>query len=171
MKNILLAGEPGVGKTTLILDIAKGLSHFRIGGFYTQEIREYGQRVGFRVATFSDQSGILAHIKFTTGPTVGKYRVDLPLFEKIAVHELEIALTESSLILIDEIGKMELLSERFKEILPRCFAGDKTLIATIMSRADPYANRLKTRSDVKLIKVTKENRTRLALNIIEEIIN
>ena len=171
MNNILLEGEPGVGKTTLILNIAKRLSSYRIGGFYTQEIREHGQRVGFRLETFSGQSEILSHIKFTLGPIVGKYRVNLSQFEKIAVNRLEIALSESSIILIDEIGKMELFSERFKEILPRCFASDKTLIATIMSRAHPYADRLKSRSDVRLIKVTRENRNKLALNLIEEILN
>jgi nucleoside-triphosphatase len=171
INNILLEGEPGVGKTTLILNIAERLFSYRIGGFYTKEIREHGQRIGFRLATFSGQSGILSHIKFTAGPIVGKYRVNLPEFEKIAVDGLEIALSESSIILIDEIGKMELFSERFKEILPRCFASEKTLIATIMSHANPYVDSLKTRSDVRLIKVTKENRNKLALTLIEEIIN
>ena len=85
--------------------------------------------------------------------------------------DLEIALSVSSMILIDEIGKMELFSERFKEILPRCFASEKSLIATVMSRSHPYVDRLKTRSDTKLIKVTKENRKKLTLNLIEEIIN
>jgi len=169
--NILLEGEPGVGKTTLILNIANRLPNHRIGGFYTQEIRERGQRLGFRLATFSGQSGILSHMKFTSGPIVGKYRVDLAQFEKIAVNGLEIALSESSIILIDEIGKMELFSERFKDILPRCFASDKTLIATIMSRSHPYADRLKTRSDIRLIRVTKENRKELVLSLIKEIIN
>ena len=170
MNNILLEGEPGVGKTTLILNIAERLSSQRIGGFYTQEIREKGQRVGFRLATFSGQSGILSHMKFTAGPIVGKYRVNLPQFEKIAVNGLEKAISESFIILIDEIGKMELFSGQFKKILPRCFDSDKTLIATIMSRSHPYVDRLKTRSDVKLIKVTKENRNKLVFNIIEEII-
>jgi len=170
MNNFLLEGEPGVGKTTLVLNLAERLSHFQIGGFYTQEIREHGQRVGFRLTTFSGQCGILSHIKFTAGPIVGKYKVDLPQFEKIAVQALETALGASSIIMIDEIGKMELLSERFKEILPRCFASEKTLIATIMSHANPYVDSLKNRTDVRLIKVTRENRNNLVLDLLAEII-
>ena len=168
MKNILLEGDPGVGKTTLIIKIAECLPGNRIRGFYTQEIREHGQRVGFRVATFSGQSGILSHVRFTVGPIVSKYRVDLHQFENIAVSELEAALTESTVILIDEIGKMELFSERFKDILPACFESENTLIATVMSRSNPYVDSLKTRSDVKLIKVTKENRNILDHSLLEE---
>ncbi len=169
MHNILLEGEPGVGKTTLVLDIAGRLSNHRIGGFYTQEIREHSRRVGFSIASFSGQSGILAHIKFTSGPMVGKYRVDVPRFEKIAVSGLEAALTDSSIILIDEIGKMELLSARFREILPRCFDSEKPMIATILWRYHPYADQLKNRADVQRITVTRENRERLAATLLEEI--
>jgi len=171
MHNILLEGEPGVGKTTLVMEIARRLSDHRIGGFYTEEIREHGRRVGFSVASFSGQNGILAHVNFMSGPTVGKYRVDIPGFEKIAVSGLEAALTDSSIILIDEIGKMELFSDRFKNILPRCFASGKPLIATILSRSHPYADQLKIRRDVQRITVTRENRERLALNLLDEFIN
>jgi nucleoside-triphosphatase len=171
MNNILLVGEPGVGKTTLILNLAEAISYHNIAGFYTKEIREHGQRVGFRVATFSGQSGILSHIKFTTGPIVGKYRVDLPQFEKIAVRELEMDLSEASIILIDERGKMKGFAERCKEILPRCFASENTMIATVMSRPHPYVDRLKARADVRIIKVTRENRNKLASYIKEKILN
>ena len=166
---ICIFGDKGVGKTTLILNIAERISSQNIGGFYTKEIREHGQRVGFCVATFSGQSGILSHIKFSAGPSVGKYRVDVPQFEKIAVSGLETALAESSIILIDEIGKMELFSERFRDILPLCFDSEKAMIASVMSRPHPYVDRLKARSDVRLIRVTRENRNKLAFNLIDRI--
>jgi nucleoside-triphosphatase len=171
MNNILLAGDPGVGKTTLILKIAEQLPKYHIRGFFTREIREHGRRVGFRIETFSGHSGILSHIRFNTGPVVGKYRVDVSQFERIAVRELEAALSEASLILIDEIGKMELFSERFKNILPRCFDADKFLIATIMSRLFPFVDNLKARSDVDIIKVTFQNRNNIAIKLVSEIKN
>ena len=169
MNNILLEGDPGIGKTTLILKIAELLTKYRIGGFFTREIREHGYRVGFRIESFSGKSGILSHIKFSAGPQVGKYRVNIPEFEQIAVNELETALTTASIILIDEIGKMELFSERFKEILPRCFDSKKILIASVLSRSFPFVDHLKIRSDVKLVKVTSQNRHNLAVILASEI--
>jgi nucleoside-triphosphatase len=167
MNNVLLEGEPGVGKTTLLCSIAERISHLGIGGFYTQEIREKGRRVGFRVETFSGESGILSHVKFNTGPKVGKYRVDLPSFEKIGVAGLKRALSEASVILIDEIGKMELFSERFKEIVSQCLDSEKVVLATIMSHSHPFVDRLKRRSDVEIIEVTMENRSQLESALVE----
>jgi len=171
MNNILLEGDPGVGKTTLILKISELLSNHKIGGFFTREIRDSGRRVGFRIETFSGESGILSHIKFTDGPQVGRYHVDVPQFEQIAVRELETALVEAAIILIDEIGKMELFSERFKRVLPRCFDSNQVIIASVMSRPFPYVDRLKARPDVNLIKVSMKNRNDLGANLAEEISN
>ena len=169
MNNILIEAKPGIGKTTLLLTIADRIRHLKLGGFYTQEIRENNKRVGFKVETFSGQSGILSHIKFNTALKVGKYRIDIPSFERIGVKGLEVALSDSQIILIDEIGKMELFSERFKETLMQCFESDKKLIATIMSHSHPFVDELKKRSDVQIFKVRLENRHQLTSAIIKEI--
>jgi len=169
MNNFLLEGEPGVGKTTLLYNIAKKISHLDIGGFYTKEIRENKKRVGFRIDTFSDRSGILSHINLNHGPRVGKYKVNVSEFEIIGVTELKRALLESRVILVDEIGKMELYSNQFKEIIMRCFDSPKILIATIMAHAHPFVDSLKKRPDIKLMRVTRENRDKLELALINEI--
>ncbi len=167
MKNYLLQGRPGIGKTTLLCRIADRLSHMRTGGFFTEEIREHGQRVGFRVETFSGQSGILSNVSFQKGPHVGKYRVDIPQFESIGVSALEDALKTADLILIDEIGKMELFSERFREMVLTCLDSSKLVIATVMSRSHPFVDRLKSRSDVEIIEVTLKNRD----GLVERLVN
>jgi len=171
MNNILLEGEPNVGKTTLLCNIAERISHVGIGGFYTEEIREKGRRVGFRLETFSGESGILSHTKFKNGPRVGKYRVDVPGFERIGVAGLERALSGSSVILIDEIGKMELFSERFKEVVNQCLDSEKVVLATVMSRSHPFVDCLKIRSDVQLSEVTIGNRDQLEPKLIKEIVS
>ncbi|MDY6954085.1 MAG: NTPase [Thermodesulfobacteriota bacterium] len=171
MNNVLLKGEPGIGKTTLLWKIGEGTSHLGVGGFYTQEIREKGRRVGFRIETFSGESGILSHTRFKTGPRVGKYRVDVPGFERIGVAGLERALHESSVILIDEIGKMELFSQRFKEMVTQCLDSEKPVLATVMSRSQPFVDGLKTRSDVDLLEVTMGNRDQLASTLIKKVMS
>jgi nucleoside-triphosphatase len=170
MKNILLEGEPGIGKTTLVRKVAGGMSNLSIGGFYTAEIREHGKRVGFRIQTFDGHSGILSHQNYHSGPRVGKYVVDIPAFEHIGVTALEKALAEARIILIDEIGKMELFSQRFKDILIRCLDSPKPVLATVLLRPHLFTDQLKQRSDVKLLEVTLENRDALAEKLIKEVV-
>ena len=169
MNNTLLEGKPGIGKTTLLRTIADQITVRGIGGFYTQEIREKGHRVGFWIETFTGQSRILAHVDYTTGPRVRKYRVDVAAFEEIGVNGLKRALIESNVILIDEIGKMELFSRPFWDIMLRCLDSVKPVIATVMAHPHPFVDRLKARSDVQLVTVTLENRDKLALKLIHEI--
>ncbi|MCK4346710.1 MAG: NTPase [Bacteroidales bacterium] len=169
MNNILLQGEPGVGKTTLLCNLASSISYLKIGGFYTRELREEGKRVGFRIDTYDNQSGILSHVKYTSGPRVGKYRVDVTAFEEIGVQALVKALEKADVILIDEIGKMELYSEKFKEVVLRCLDSPKPLVATVMSRSYPFVDQIKVRQDVELMRVTFENRNSIADQLIRKI--
>ncbi len=169
MKNYFIEGRPGIGKTTLLCRFAERFSHVQTGGFFTEEIREKGRRVGFRIETFSGQSGILSHVSFQEGPQVGKYRVDVPQFESIGVAALEDALENADLILMDEIGKMELFSKRFQELVLSCLDSDKPVIATVMSRSHPFVDRIKSRSDVRIIEITLKNRDRLVERLVDQI--
>ena len=165
----LLTGRPGVGKTTLMQRIADGLADLSIGGFFTEEIRERGPRVGFRVETFDGQKGILSHVDRQSGPRVGRYRVDCEDFERVGVDALERAVGEADVILIDEIGKMELFSRRFRAALAAAFDAPKPLVATIMAHAHPLTDKLKQRADVRLVEVTVENRDSLASEIVQTV--
>lgn len=169
MNNTLLEGQPGIGKTTLLRTIADRLSSWPIGGFFTEEIREKGQRVGFRIETFAGQSGVLSHVDQKSGPRVGRYRVDIPTFEGIGVEGLVKALQESDIILFDEIGKMELFSNRFREIVLRCLDADKPVLATVMSYSQSFVDQIRARPDVQLIKVTIHNRDELANKLVQQI--
>jgi nucleoside-triphosphatase THEP1 len=167
--NYFLTGKPGAGKTTLITKIAEGISGHSVGGFYTREIREHGARVGFRVDTFDGQSGVLSHMYFHEGPRVGKYTVDIDAFERIGVSALERAVLYSDIILIDEIGRMELFSIRFRHAVLDALDSDKPVIATIMSRSHPFADSLKKRQDSYLLTVTDRNRNTLATKFLQKI--
>ncbi|XP_020580826.1 cancer-related nucleoside-triphosphatase homolog isoform X1 [Phalaenopsis equestris] len=137
-KCFLVTGPRGVGKTTLVMRVVESLraSHpeLNIQGFYTREIREGSARVGFEVVTLDGRRGTLATSiasrKSLSWPCVGKYRVDLPSFETIALPELEVK-EGTDLFIIDEVGKMELFSSSFYPAVLRVFESNTPILATI----------------------------------------
>jgi nucleoside-triphosphatase len=165
VKNILVAGRPGVGKTTLIKKLAEKLSG-EVAGFYTEEIRKAGVRVGFKIRSFAGREGILAHVDIKSDKRVGKYRVNLEDLEKVGVDSILGGLEKANFILIDEIGKMEMYSERFKEVVIKVLDSNKFLIATIIGKSHSFADKIKKREDIKLFEITRVNRDDLFQDIL-----
>lgn len=159
--NILITGRPGVGKTTLIKKVIKDVD--TASGFFTAEMREKGKRVGFAIETVDGSKGILAHVGIQGKYTVSKYRVNLSDIETVCVPSLDI---KSDLIVIDEIGKMELFSDQFRERVLRALDTGK-VIATIMEQPHPFTDDIKKREDVELVTVTGETRDEL-VGILKE---
>ena len=163
---LLLTGPPGVGKTTVIQKVLAGIA-MGAGGFCTQEIRREGSRVGFSLRTLDGEEGILAHIDYQGRHRVGRYGVDLALFEAMALPALGRALRDKELIVIDEIGKMELFSRRFQEMVPLVLDQDeKHLLGVIHQSREPFAETIRQRDDVEVITVSRENRDGLSHRII-----
>jgi len=156
-KTILLMGRPRVGKTTIIKEVLKRLPG-RVGGFYTEEIKERGKRQGFRIVTLDGQEGILAHVDVRSRYRVSKYGVDLVSLEKVGVTAIWHAISASDCVVIDEIGKMELFSAAFKEAVLAAIESDKLVLGTIMLRSHPWADAIKAHPQVTLIKITEANR-------------
>lgn len=159
IKNILVTGKPGCGKTTIIKRIIEELK-LDAGGFYTEEIRIGGKRVGFKIITLDGKKSILAHVDIESPYRVSKYGVNLEGLEKVGVESIWRALEEKDVVVIDEIGKMELFSNRFKEAVNTALNSDKITIATILLAPNPYTDKIKRRKDVKLFYISPENRER-----------
>ncbi len=157
---LLLTGAPGSGKTSLIRAVVAALPG-RAGGFFTDEIREGGTRVGFRVTTLDGRTGVLAHVKGVRGPTVGRYAVDVPVLEAVGVEALEAATREADLIVVDEIGRMELCSPRFVAALETALAAAKPVLGTILQAPHPFTDELKRRPSVELYRLSGRNRADL----------
>jgi len=156
--NCLLTGVPGVGKTTVIIRLAEKLKD-RVAGFYTAEIRQGKRRSGFEIVSLSTgRRAVLAHVDFA-GRRVGRYGVRQENLQPF-LAELEKALGEKFplCLLIDEIGKMELLSRRFKETVSAAFDSHHALVATIMARTEPFCDNLKKRVDTDLFEINRNNR-------------
>ena len=165
VKNILLTGRPGIGKTTVIMRLRELVANRDMAGFYTEEIRGDGQRLGFQIVTMSGKSGTLAHVNILSRQRVGKYGVDVVGFEKLALPELA---TPCDLVLIDEIGKMECFSDAFVDAVQRLLDGSTPVVATVASQGAGFIADVKARTDIELIEVTLGNRDGLPPSIAEQ---
>lgn len=160
-KNILITGRPGIGKTTLIKRLLTRLSINDIGGFYTEEIKKGDKRTGFILKTIEGNSCILASITYNSAFKVGRYRVDIEEFEKIGVKSINEAVNkDKKIIIIDEIGKMELYSDKFKKAVISAMNTGR-VIATIKLGGNGFLKKLKTRNDTVLIHIDIHNRNQI----------
>jgi len=159
VSNILITGYPGVGKTTLIREV---LNELRVNpvGFYTEEIREEGKRVGFRIESLTPglpkMQGILARIDLPGSYHRGPYTINIRDMEEIGARALEDALCCRGLILIDEIGSMELASSRFQEAVMACLDSPRPVLGVIKAESNPFTDRIASRPDVEIIELTRE---------------
>ncbi len=153
----LLTGPPGTGKTRLIMQVLEEISGEGAGGFYTEEIRDQVARKGFRLVTLDGQTATLAHINIKGRHRVGKYGVDLDVMEKIAVPALRRASEKGQLVIIDEIGRMELMSASFREAVTEIIKGGHRVLGTITLNPHPRADAVKQRPEVDLVPVTGSN--------------
>ncbi len=157
MKQVyLLTGKPGAGKTSLIKQAVAGMGD-KAGGFYTEEIRSVGARLGFRLVTLDGESAILSHVNIHSPYRVSKYGVDIGNLDRVGVSTLYKAAEECDLVVIDEIGKMELFSANFREAVLQIIESGKRVLGTIMLSANPWADAIKLRPQVNLVVVTRVN--------------
>ena len=169
---ILITGPPRCGKSTLISKLIDyyRMKNYIIRGFLTPEVRKKGNRIGFDIVDiFSGEKARLARAgNNKTRYKVGKYKVFLEEFEEIITNMNLNKRDKSDLIFIDEIGKMELFSQKFQNILRTLFSSDIPILATIGLRiTHPIKDFLMNLPKLLLIHLTRQNFEK----IFEEIIS
>lgn len=169
MRHILITGQPGVGKTTLIRSIAQRLSEYQPAGFYTEEIRVKGVRQGFRLVSLDGRQHVLSHVDYPGPKRVSRYGVDVPGFERL-LAQLDLRHASSPVIILDEIGKMECFSSRFQDEVTALLNSARTVVATIALKGDGFIQTIKQRTDCRLVTVTHANRVHLAETIAKDIL-
>jgi len=159
---LLLEGRPGIGKTMVTRRLVDLLRDARIplAGFVTHEIRVHGRREGFAVEAISGDRGVLAHLDLPGPPRVGRYGVDLATFERIALPTL--APPEPGVVVVlDELGKMELASAAFRDVVSALWDRDVAVVATVQLHRHPLTDALKRRRGVRVLRVTEQTRDAL----------
>ncbi len=169
-KNILITGLPGVGKTALTKNLGEALKPLHPVGFFTLEIREEGTRKGFELISFDGRKGLLSHTDIRSPHRMGKYKVDVKGFEDF-LSSIPFLDPSTRLVIIDEIGKMECLSDRFRIWLQDCLDSEKSVIATIALKGTGFIEAVKKRQDARLFEMTQRNRDSLLNDILREVKN
>ncbi|KAL5557397.1 hypothetical protein UlMin_039633 [Ulmus minor] len=179
----LVTGPPGVGKTTLIIRTFESLkssnSALKLQGFYTREIREGRERVGFEVVTLDGRKAPLASTSTSSPgcfrwPTVGKFKVDVASFESLALPEMQVK-EDTDLFIIDEVGKMELFSSSFFPAVLRILESNIPVLASIpipkFGRDIPGVARLKNHPGSTVFTLSASNRDAMKEQIYTQLVD
>jgi len=166
IKNLLVTGKPGCGKTTLLVNLLRERSKTR--GFYTEEKRRGNARVGFAIKTIEGKYGTLAEVGLRSKVQIGRYGVNTKDIDNIMVPEIMAAIADDdvSLILIDEIGGMEISSENFRKAVLAALDSEKRVLATIQMKKNPFLDAIRSRKDVRIVELTPTTREDLRVKIL-----
>jgi nucleoside-triphosphatase len=166
-QRFLLEGRPGIGKTSVADRLVALLrdAGLPLSGFVTREIRERGRR-GFAIATLDGRHGTLAHVEFPGPPRVGKYGVDVAIMERVGIPAVR-APGAGGVVIIDELGKMELASDGFRNAVSHVLDEGAALVATVQLGRHPFTDALKAQPGIELLRVTRENREQLPERLAE----
>ena len=160
---ILITGNPGSGKSTLMARLVEDIGDRQIAGLSTPEVRRGKVRVGFKMIDLATGEEEILASTWGKGPVVGKYHVDVEAIDRI-VAKIESSLASALFIFIDEIGKMELFSNRFEEFVDNVFALGKPVVAVVhRSLVRQY------RDKGRLVTLTRNNFEELRARIVADL--
>jgi nucleoside-triphosphatase len=168
---LLLEGRPGIGKTTVARRLLALLQEggVSVGGFTTGELRTGGRREGFVVEAASGAREVLAHVDLPGPPRVGRYGVELAAFERVALPALRAPRT-GGVVVVDELGKMELASAAFCEAIAELLGRDVAVVATVHVGHHRFTDALKRRPDIRVVQVTEDTRDALPEQLMDYLV-
>jgi nucleoside-triphosphatase len=164
-RTLILTGRAGIGKTTIVKAVIAQLGD-QAGGFYTEEILGPGGRKGFRLVTLDGRSEVIAHVDFRSRSQVGRYGVKVDVVDRVGAGAIRSAVDHNPIVVVDEIGKMELFSSQFQSTVLKAISSPKIVLATAMLDNQPWLMALKALPNVTVWEVAKPNRTRMVEQVL-----
>ncbi len=156
MNNILITGQPGVGKTELLKKLSIIFKEFNPAGFFTSAILEDGERVGLEIENLNGDTLTLAHINMKSKHSAGKYKMDIKGFE-VFMQQLMVKEKKTGLYFIDEVGKVQCESKKFTKLIVDLLNADKPLVATIPDKGPGLMSEIRKRDDIRSFELTPHN--------------
>ncbi|MGX1263035.1 nucleoside-triphosphatase [Rossellomorea marisflavi] len=167
----LLSGRPRIGKSTLIKQLIDEIGADRCGGFYTEEVTNVDDRIGFRCISLDGESVEMANVESLSETRVGRYGVNLEEFDLFARDVLQDALRTKDIIVIDEIGYMQMFSHSFKKIVQEIFSGNKIVLGTIPSNSPPEIMNINNLKHANIITINEINRDKMSGFLVREVLS
>ncbi len=165
-----ITGLPGAGKTHALMRVIEMLEEedLTIGGMITEPIVDGRKRIGFTVKDWlTGETTVFAHVDIQSKIMVGKLGVDLKRLEEVGVKAITRACEETDVIVIDEVGKMEVESPVFVDAVKQALDTEKPMLLTLHKKSrNPLLQDIRRRDDVRILEVTPTNRNLLPYKII-----
>ncbi|MGA7845498.1 MAG: NTPase [Thermoplasmata archaeon] len=166
-----ITGLPGSGKTETLLRIIDLLEDegIKVGGMITEPIVEKQRRSGFQIVDWATkESMVFAHEGMKSRVRSGKYGVNLAALEDLGIRALVEARASADVVVIDEVGKMEVESEAFTKAVVDTLDQDKSIIMTLHKKSrNPLLQDIRRRDELRLLEVTPVNKNLLAFKIVK----
>lgn len=158
-KVFLLTGKPRTGKSTLIKKLINKVGTEICGGFYTEEItNSNNDRIGFRCVSVDGERVDIASVESPSENRIGRYGIDVEKFEKFALKVLQDAMILKTIIVIDEIGFMQMLSSSFQRKVQEIIFENRIVLGTVPLDSHPEIDKFKYIKEVQLIRINEFNR-------------
>ncbi|WP_283248478.1 nucleoside-triphosphatase [Bacillus sp. FJAT-49711] len=165
----LLTGKPRMGKTTMIKKLINEIGSDICGGFYTEEITNSNSRIGFRCISINGESVEIANVESPSKTRIGRYGIDIERFEKFAIKILQDSLSSKKIIVIDEIGFMQMLSTNFQKIVQDIISNNHIVLGTVPLDSHSEIDKIKFSKKVKLINLNELNRDVISEFFVKDI--
>lgn len=166
-----LSGLPGVGKTTTLIKTVQMLEEegYKVGGMITEELKQGNRRVGFYVLDWATKNKeVFAHKDFESRHKVGPYGINVEVLDRVGVKALEYAMDNADVVVIDEVGKMEVESKKFVAVVREILDMDKHMIITLHKKSrNPLLQEIRRRDDMRMLEVTPLNRNLLPFKMVK----
>lgn len=165
-----ITGLPISGKTYALRHVIEmlGEKDVKIGGMIDEKIMDGRRATGMKVTNIqTGESVVFASPEIESKITVGSLGVDLSLFESVAIEAIKTACETCDLIVIDEVGKVEVESEAFVDAVKDALDEDKPMIITLHKKSrNPLLQDIRRRDDVRILEITPTNRNLLPYKIM-----